>query len=180
MLRQILISLILASSANIALNAQAIPTAERAAHIQVGVGLSMFQPDYNPGTIKGYSFYGDYDLTYHLGIEGNINIVNVITPGDIGQNSYLLGPRFVFNRGRFHPYGKALAGLGVFTFEPVYVYSSSSSSTHKMYALGGGLDIAVKRRWNVRAIDFEYQRWPGFGANGLTPIGVTVGAAYKF
>jgi hypothetical protein len=178
--RQIFASLILAISADIALNAQASPTATRASFMQVGVGLSAFQPDYNSGTIKGYSIYGTFDFTSHIGLEGDIHIVNVITPGDIAQNSYILGPRFAMDRGRLHPYAKALAGIGVFTFQPVYVTSSSSSSSHKMYAFGGGLDVRVKRHWNVRAIDFEYQRWPGFSANGITPLGVTVGAAYVF
>jgi Outer membrane protein beta-barrel domain len=178
--RQIFVSLIFALFTDIALNAQASPTATRAAFIQVGAGVSVFQPDYNPGTIKGYSIYGTYDFTSHIGLEGDIHIVNVITPGDIAENSYLLGPRFVMARGRFHPYAKALAGIGVFTFQPVYVNSSSSSSSHKMYAFGGGLDVRVKRHWNVRAIDFEYQRWPGFDANGITPLGITVGAAYFF
>lgn len=180
MLRQFLASLIFASSASIALHAQASPTAERATGIQVGAGLTIVQPDYNPATIKGYSIYGSFDFTRHIGVEGDIHIANVITPNDIGERSYLLGPRYIFHRGRLHPYAKALLGLGVFTFEPVYVTSSSSSSTHRMYALGGGLDITVKRRLNVRAIDLEYQRWPGFGANGLTPIAITVGAAYNF
>jgi hypothetical protein len=178
--RQIFALLILALSADIALNAQASPTATRAAFIQAGVGLSAFQPDYNPGTIKGYSIYGTFDFTSHIGLEGDIHIVNVITPGDIAQNSYLVGPRFVIARGRFHPYAKALVGIGVFTFQPVYISSTSSSSSHKMYAFGGGLDVRLKRHWNVRAIDFEYQRWPGVDANGITPYGITVGTAYVF
>ena len=180
MVRQIFALLILALSADIALNAQASPTATRAAFIQGGVGLSAFQPDYNPGTNWGYSIYGTFDFTSHIGLEGDIHMVNVITPGDIGQNSYLLGPRFVMERGRLHPYAKALGGIGVFTFQPVYVTSNSSSSSHKMYAFGGGLDVRVKRHWNVRAIDFEYQRWPGFGSSGITPLGITIGSAYVF
>ena len=179
MLRQFLASLIFALSASIALHAQASPTAERAAAIQVGGGISIVQPDYEPKTIFGYGIYGNFDFTPHIGIEGDIHIANVITPTDISESSYLLGPRYVFNKGRFHPYGKVLFGLGVFTFEAVNSHPSSSS-THKMYAFGGGLDFAAKRRLNVRAFDLEYQRWPGFTANGLTPIAITVGAAYKF
>jgi hypothetical protein len=179
-LRKVFASLIFGSSVSIALHAQAIPAAERVAVVQVGAGLSIVQPDYNPGTLKGYSIYGDFDFTPHIGIEGDIHMANVITPSDIGESSFLLGPRFVFHRGRFHPYGKALLGLGVFTFEPVYFNSKSSSSTHKIYAFGGGLDIHVKRRLNVRAFDLEYQRWPGFSPNGLTPIVITIGAAYNF
>lgn len=180
MLRQIIASLIFASSACIALHGQASPTAERLALIQIGGGLNIVSPDYNPGTIKGYSVYGSFDFSRHFGIEGDVHRATVITPTDIAESSYLLGPRFVITRGRFHPYGKALLGLGTFTFQPVYVNSSSSSSTHKIYAFGGGLDINVKRHLNVRAIDVEYQGWPSFGASGLTPLGITVGAAYKF
>jgi hypothetical protein len=179
-LRQFLALLIFVLTASVALHAQATPTAERVAFLQVGAGLNIVRPDYNPGTIYGYSIYGDFDFTSHVGIEGDIHIGNVITPSDIGESSFLLGPRFVLHRGRFHPYAKALLGLGIFTFEPVYVNSSSSSSTHKMYAFGGGLDVSVKRRLNVRAFDLEYQRWPGFDSNGLTPIAMTVGAAYNF
>lgn len=179
MLRQFLASLIFASL-SIALHAQADHAAERLAVVQVGAGVSLVQPDYETSSIKGYSIYGDFDFSPHFGIEGDIHMATVITPDDIGESSYLIGPRYVFHRGRFHPYAKALLGVGVFTFEPVYVNSSSSSSSHKMYAFGGGLDIAVKRRLNVRAIDMEYQRWPGFGPSGLTPLAFTVGAAYSF
>jgi hypothetical protein len=179
-LRQFLALLIFASSASIALHAQASPTAERSAAIQLGGGLTFIQPDYNSGTIKGVSVYGGYDFTPHIGIEGDIHIGSMITPGDIGESSYLLGPRYVFNKGRFHPYAKGLLGLGVFTFEDVNGGHTSSSSTHKMYAFGGGLDIAAKRRVNVRAFDLEYQKWPGFGSSGLTPIAISVGAAYRF
>ena len=179
MLRQFLASLIFASL-SIAVHAQADHAAERLAVVQVGGGVSLVQPDYENSSIKGYSIYGDFDFSPHFGIEGDIHMATVITPNDIGESSYLIGPRYVFHRGRFHPYAKALLGVGVFTFEPVYVSSSSSSSTHKMYAFGGGLDIAVKRHLNVRAIDMEYQRWPGFGPSGLTPLAFTVGAAYSF
>lgn len=149
------------------------------AAIQVGGGISIVQPDYEDKTICGFSIYGNYDFTPHIGIEGDIHIANVITPTGISQSSYLLGPRYVFNKGRYHPYAKGLLGLGVFTFEASNGHPSSSS-THKMYAFGGGLDFTAKRRLNVRAFDLEYQRWPGFTTNGLTPLAITVGAAYRF
>jgi Outer membrane protein beta-barrel domain len=179
-LRQFLASLMLISSASLIAHAQASATAERLAVVQVGAGLTIVQPDYNSAIIKGYSIYGDFDFTSHIGVEGDIHIATVITPNDIGESSYLVGPRYVFNRGRFHPYAKALLGVGVFTFEPVYPDSPTVSSTHKIYAFGGGLDVSVKRRLNVRAFDLEYQQWPGFGPNGLTPLVITIGAAYNF
>ena len=44
---------------------------------------------------------------------------------------------------------------------------------------GGGIDIAVHRRVNVRA-DYEYQHWMSFPYSGLNPQLITVGAAYHF
>ena len=40
--------------------------------------------------------------------------------------------------------------------------------------------ISVTRKINVRVIDFEYQQWPGFSPNGLSPYVITAGAAYTF
>jgi len=46
--------------------------------------------------------------------------------------------------------------------------------------VGAGIDIHVKRHINIRAFDFEAQKWPTFGANGLSPFAYTAGAAYVF
>ena len=180
MLRQFLASLLFASFAGTALHAQATATAERPARIQIGAGVTMVLPDYEPKSIFGYSIYGDFDFARHIGIEGSIHMATVITPTDIGESSYLLGPRYVFTKGRFRPYAKALLGIGVFTFQPVYVTSKSSSSSHKIYAFGGGVDYTAKHHLNVRVIDMEYQGWPSFGPSGLTPFVITAGAAYNF
>ena len=180
MLRQFLMWLLFASLASTVLHAQATATAERTARIQVGAGVTMVAPDYEPKNIFGYSIYGTFDFTRHLGIEGDIHMATLITPTDIGESSYLLGPRYAFTKGRFRPYAKALLGVGVFTFQPVYANSKSSSSSHKMYALGGGVDYTAKRRLNIRVVDIEYQRWPGFGPSGLTPLVLTIGGAYNF
>lgn len=161
--------------------AQAIPTATRGTGLQVGVGYSFAHPDYAQKNIQGYTIYGTFDFTRHIGIEGDIHRVSVITPTDIGQNTYLLGPRYVFHFGRFHPYAKGLVGLGFFSTDYDKGSGIPNSNNHyKMYALGGGLDYTWTRHVNIRAVDFEYQSWPGFGANGLTPYVFTFGAAYRF
>ncbi|QNI36293.1 outer membrane beta-barrel protein [Edaphobacter sp. 4G125] len=161
--------------------AQAIPTATRNSGLQVGAGYSFASPDYGQRKIQGYSIYGTFDFTRHIGIEGDIHRVNVITPTDIGENTYLLGPRYVLHFGRFHPYAKGLLGLGFFPTN--YDKGSGKPNTnyhHKIYAFGGGVDYTVSRHFNVRAVDFEYQRWPGWKPDGLTPYVFTFGAAYHF
>jgi len=160
------------------LHAQATSTASRAGVAQIGIGASLANPDYSPSKIKGLSVYGTFDFTRHWGIEGDIHRVSMITPSDIGEDSYLLGPRYVFRHNRFSPYAKALLGFGRFQYQ--YDYAPHTTYTYKIYAFGGGLDIRATQHINVRAIDLEYQQWPGFPTNGLTPIMGTAGVAYAF
>jgi hypothetical protein len=159
-------------------HAQAAPTAIRNTGLQVGVGYSFAGPDYAQRKIQGYSIYGTFDFTRHLGIEGDVHRINVITPTDIGENSYLLGPRYVLHFGRLHPYVKGLLGLGFFQTD--YDIKPNTNFSYKIYAFGGGLDYNARRRLNIRVVDFEYQRWPGFNAEGLSPYIFTFGAAYRF
>lgn len=160
--------------------AQAAPTATRFTNFQVGIGVSAANPDYSDNTlIKGVSVYGSVDFGRHLGIDGEIHDLKLSTPRDFGESSYLLGLRYGITYGRFHPYAKALAGLGNFSLEKG-TYSANSSSTHRMLSFGAGLDYHATDRMNVRVFDLELQRWPGFPPNGLTPVVGTMGAAYTF
>jgi hypothetical protein len=156
--------------------AQALPTASRLLGAQIGGGVSFSNPDYASGINKGISIYGDIDVGKHFGVEGDFHDLSLVTPHDIGENTFLLGVRYGIERGRFHPYAKALAGVGTFEFQQGY-YSSSSSS-HKAFAFGGGVDYRFKPRINIRLADLEYQHW-SYG-NGLTPWVLTIGAAYHF
>ncbi|WP_198152111.1 outer membrane beta-barrel protein [Granulicella tundricola] len=157
---------------------QAVPTATRAITFQVGGGLSLANNDYSYDYIKGATLFGTIDFKNHFGIEGDIHDTSIFTPQDLGETSYLLGVRYKFNVNGFHPYAKVQAGLGTFNFQSTtYV---PSSHTYKIYDFGGGVEHALPHRLNFRIVDLEYQRWPGFGANGLTPIMVTTGLAYRF
>ncbi|WP_035347862.1 outer membrane beta-barrel protein [Edaphobacter aggregans] len=157
---------------------QAVPTAERTATVQIGAGWSVVSPDYAGKTTQGVSIYGTFDLTPHWGIEGDIHKASMITPSDIGESSYLLGPRYVFRHNRLRPYAKALFGLGRFQYQ--YDNVPDATYTYKIYAFGGGIDVVTTKHINLRAVDFEYQKWPGFPPNGLSPMVFTFGAAYAF
>ena len=161
-------------------HAQAIPAATRSGGAgQIGVGATFVSPDYAQKYAKGLSVYGDYNLLRHIGVEGDIHFGSLIAPTDIGENTFLAGPRFVYQFHRFDPYAKVLFGVGQFQFQQGS-YGAGSSATYGVYAFGGGLDIHVTHHLNVRAFDFEYQKWPNFPANGLTPYVTTIGAAYAF
>ena len=157
---------------------QATATARRLGTFQVGGGVSIASPDYGPGHIEGYSVFADFDFLDHIGVEAVTHQVSLVTPTDIGENTYLIGPRYFRTYGRFSPYAKLLVGLATFNLQ--FDYAPHTSSSYIAYALGGGLDIRATEHINVRAIDFEAQRWPGFAVNGLTPYVTTVGVAYNF
>ncbi len=112
----------------------------------------------------------------HVGVEGVIHYASIIDPNDVGEDTYLIGPRFVVNKKRFAPYAKVLFGVGQLNLQ--FDTQPHSKSTHFAYAVGGGLDYKLTRKVNIRAIDFEYQHWSYL--TGLTPIVLTVGAAYSF
>ena len=159
-------------------HAQATPTASRPGGLQVGGGFTIVAPDYTKTHNKGFTLYATYDVTRHIGVEADLHYVSVITPGDVGEDTYLIGPRYVFHHKRFNPYAKALFGLGRINYQ--FDFRPHSSETTFAYALGGGLDYKLTRSINIRAIDFEYQQWPGFDSHGLTPWAITIGAAYNF
>ncbi len=147
--------------------------------IQVGIGFTAASPDYGTGAIKGFSIYANYDVGRHFGLTGEINEPRFGTPRDIGEATYLYGARYKFNEGRFHPYAKALFGLGSFQYQKG-TYPNPTTLHFSAYAIGGGIDIIASRHLSIRAADFEYQFEPQFSPNGLNPFQGTAGLAYRF
>jgi len=159
-------------------NAQALPTATGKGALQVGGGYTLAMPDFGQKNIQGISGFADFDLGLHWGAEADIHYVSLVTPTDVAENSYLVGPRFIYPRGRFKLYGKGLFGAGHLVIQETQDNPGFSTGLNFAYALGGGLDIAVKKHIVVRAIDFEYQHWNDL--TGRTPTGFTIGVAYRF
>ena len=152
--------------------AQAVYAATRGTQIQAGVGVLFLNPDYVNREIKGASFWGDYDIRRYLGAEVAVHIGSFITPDDIAENSYLVGPRFIYHYRKFAPYAKALLGRSTITNQ-----DNNQSSSYNTYAFGGGLDYRVARKFNVRA-DFIQEVWPNFEPNTLSPTAFSVGVLY--
>ena len=159
---------------------QALPTATSPASLQVGAGYSVGEPDYGQKRIQGGTLFVDYDLGMHFGIEADAHILNLITPTDIAENTYLIGPRAILPYGRFKLYGKALIGIGNFRVLETQDNQGVYNGNYMAYAFGGGLEYRAAEHIVIRAIDVESQKWPSFGRDGLTPIVYTVGVAYHF
>jgi hypothetical protein len=160
------------------LRGQALPTASRIGAIQVGVGGTLTNPDYGQKNIEQITFFADYNFGHNLGVEGVIHY-SVNTPTDISENSYVAGPRYILRYKRFQPYAKVLFGVGHFGLQQGS-FANPDTATYFEYVLGGGLDIHATHHINIRAFDFEAQKWPGFSKSGLSPLSGTIGVAYVF
>jgi hypothetical protein len=157
---------------------QAVPTAARGGSIQVGIGGMFTKPDYATAYLKGLTFYADFDFFRHLGVEGDIHY-SISTPGDISENSYLIGPRYSVRYKRLSGYGKALFGLGRFGYQQGN-FVSDTTGNYGVYAFGGGVEYKATPHINVRPFDVEFQKWPNFTPHSLSPIVYTIGVAYVF
>jgi hypothetical protein len=160
------------------LHAQAMPTATAKGALQAGGGYSFAEPDYGQRVIQGGSGFVDYDFRPHWGVEADLHYIALITPQDLAENSYLVGPRYIYPRGRFSLYAKALFGVGSIVIQEAQDNPEGGAGTYFTYAGGAGLDIRATKHIVVRAFDFEYQHWSY--KTGLTPTVFTIGAAYRF
>jgi len=177
MLRTLLVSAFLAVLC-IPVWGQALP-AGGAGVWQVGAGFSFGPPDYTLPYIKGISAYASYDLDNHTGFIAEAHFMNLSTPQKIGESSYLAGARYSIAWNRFHPYLKALIGIGQFKPKPGF-NPPTPSGTYEVFAAGLGLEYRLSERFTLQIGDFEYQGWPAFKPNGLTPWIITSGIAYRF
>ena len=173
-------ALMLASTSSA--HAQAMPAASRPGLLQAGITLSDANTDELTKRIGGASAYATFDFSENLGVEFDAHVLTFDTPQDFGEESFLLGHRYVKHyKDRYDPYVRAQAGIGKTISQNPYVAlgTPGTPGTYGAYAFAGGLDIRIPYNLSVRAIDYEYQLWPGFKPNGLSPSMVSVGIAYR-
>jgi hypothetical protein len=147
--------------------------------MQLGFAGTRVSPDIGPTHASGGTIYGDFDFVHNIGLEGDIHLASWRTHDFIGEDSYLLGPRYSFHYRRVDVYGKALFGIGRLLYQ-TNGNQGGYGATYKIYAFGGGLDIHTIRHLNIRLIDLEEQEWPGYNPGGLSPFATTAGLAYAF
>ncbi|HEY0263907.1 MAG TPA: hypothetical protein VGC07_05235 [Granulicella sp.] len=139
--------------------------------VTVGGTVSGFQTDYDHRRMGGYGGYVDANLTWRLGLEGEMRFLREYR--QMHSSTYLIGPRISFGTGRLNPYAKVLVGLGHFTY-PYDLFHGS----YFVESVGGGVDLRLGRRLRWRVADFEYQRWPQFTFGAISPYGVSTGISY--
>lgn len=170
-----------------------------------GGGGSNFDPDFAQGSPPsylvqtgmgqgrrwGFAGWADAGMPFGPGWVRGIGIeaeYRSIYTGDMVEQTGLkestAGGGATYTWRRWHtlrPYGKYIFSLGSISFTPIPlpgggVYSRDSRTAR---ALGGGFEISCTDHISARA-DYEYQSWGLiFGAPGLSPQGVSVGAMYN-
>ncbi len=156
---------------------QATPAASRVGDLQIGVGFTSANADYEyvPDRLRGFDLYSDFDFRNHLGVEVNFHQLDDPMSA-VYQRTYEAGVRYLRHYGALTPYTKGMYGRGVLNFP-----DNAANLGYNMLSAGAGLDFAVREYLNLRA-DFEYQYWlsaPGGGLH-IAPTLFTIGAAYHF
>lgn len=163
--------------------AQVQPSAKKLADVQVGASFDVGSPDYGRSDLYGIGVYTTFDFRSHLGVEGEFHQLDDPDSGlSIYERTYEVGPRYFWRLGRFEPYAKVLAGRGIFNFPPDPQHPHNGPSANLGYTLwaeGFGTDYHLRPSVNLR-VDYEFQQWPGFPPNGLTPRIFSIGIAYHF
>lgn len=173
-------AMLLIAGSRTSLHAQATPTASRGGLLQVGGGLAYGSTDEYTSKVTGVTGYATFDINPHIGAEFDAHFMALNTPDDYVEKEYLIGARYVWRRGRLEPYGKVLFGIGTITAGRPNLVAPGLGSTLGVIDFGGGLDLRFAHHINVRAADFELEKWPGFQPHGLSPYRLTVGVAYRF
>jgi hypothetical protein len=131
-------------------------------------------PGYPTNKLLGIGAFADLNFKHHWGIEGEGRWLIFREVAQIHETTYLLGPRAQFRLGRLWLYGKALYGEGYF-----YLPYGSVAESAPVLAFGCGADYRLNQRISVRVFDGEYQKWINFQNQGISPLGASVGLAYR-
>jgi hypothetical protein len=169
--------------------AQALPVVT-ASRTQLGFEVTYARPDfwvapigdpqYARQYILGVSGFSDYALNDHLGIEGDFHCIALITSLDRAELTYLVGPRFTFPHGRFTFYAKGLAGFSDLFIQEWQDNQGIPRGTGSAFAGGVGLDMHYSPKIELRLLDVEVQKWPSYSTNGINPVVISTGFAYRF
>jgi hypothetical protein len=183
--------LLLLAAGALCARAQVAPAAyDRGLAITAGGEASAFQPDYagfgipqsSSTYLYGIGTYVDVRFKPWLQVEGEGRWLRFNQVDGIYEDNYLIGPRLPIYKLRFWratPYAKVLVGYGKLNFE-----NNNGWGRYTALSYGGGLDVKMSNRIDLRLPDFEYQQWLNWseGTNTtytLMPYGISVGVSYR-
>ena len=138
--------------------------------VTIGGGYSVYHLDYGQRSLGGAQLWADGNLFWRTGLELEARRLRQNQDLNTHADTYLLGPRFVFSPRRVQPYVKVLAGVGHFSYP--YGYARGK---YLVVAAGGGVDLRLNNRFQVRVIDVQYQDWPQFTFGAMHTYGISSG-----
>jgi opacity protein-like surface antigen len=100
------------------------------------------------------------------------------------QKNFLLGPKFEYPIGNFHPYADFLIGRGEIDYHsPGFIFGNTLyiSTNTVVYSPGVGLDYNLTHNWAIKA-DAQFQHWdtPVTASGSIHPTALTLGVLYNF
>jgi len=145
-----------------------------------GAGFSGFNTDYVPERMYGVTAYYDIDYARWIGVEVEGRTIQWNGFKNVREDTIAAGGRVRLpHYKRFIPYAKFLGGIGSIDFPAFPNFPNYTHDTFAFYDVGGGLDYKLAQHVYLRG-DYEYEWWPRWAPNGLTPNGFTIGANYRF
>jgi len=159
------------AAASVRTAAQAVPSAHQGGvTLTFGGTASGYTLQYGKQRLLGASAFVVGETRHRIGFEGEARWLLFFQTNQEHATTYLAGPRFAKDFGRYQPYVKGLVGFGQFNFP----YNLGTDNC-LVIAPGGGIDIRVNHRIQIRAADFEYQIWPQFHYGSMSSYGVSSG-----
>ncbi len=152
-------------------SAQVVPSGDAGGlNVSAGATASGYYVQYGEIKLLGITGFVDVGTRRRIGIEGEARFLEFHQTADVHAETYVIGPRYHFNVGRFQPYVKGMVGVGEFNFPYDYAHGS-----YLVIAPGGGVDYRLTHRIYLRLADFEYQYWPQFTYGAMSSVGVSTG-----
>jgi hypothetical protein len=150
---------------------QVVPSADAGGLvISVGATGSGYTLQYGERKMIGVTGFFDADTIRRFGVEGEARWLIFHQTENVSASTYMAGPRYHFDIGKFQPYAKGLVGVGEFNFPYGLAHGG-----YLVVAPGGGVDYRMSKKITFRLADFEYQYWPQFTFGAMTSVGVSTG-----
>jgi hypothetical protein len=139
-------------------------------YLSAGATGSSVYLQYGERKMIGLTGYVDLDARRRLGIEAEGRWIEFHQFANVHAETYSIGARYHRTYGRYQPYVKGLIGFGDFNFP-----YSLATGRYLVATAGGGLDLLLTDRIQIRAVDAEYQDWPQFTFGNMTMFAVSSG-----
>ena len=144
--------------------------------LDLDLGLTAFyvRPDF--GQSVNVDVGGFVALTgKYFGVE--VDAADTVRSGNGIHEPYIVaGPRVQYRTRHFTVLAKAQAGAGHFSGAPGQF---NNKQTLIVENYGAAVEFKISRHLKLRAIDANYQIWPTFAPNNLSPLHIGSGIAFS-